>query len=217
MFLDTHIEDCWLSYFCITTNITLSRMEAHRFGYMWRYIRASMSLSGYLPPLCDNGHLLLDGGYLNNLPADVMKVFGADCIIAIDVGSTDDTTPINYGDSLSGWWVLINRLNPLAGWIGPDVSKIPQLAEIQSRLAYVSSVKQLEDAQRVEGVIYLKPPVNSYGTLEFNRYQEIFDCGYKYGKEIVEKWEKDGTLRKMGVKTENSDGKRGRAGRRASI
>ena len=29
-----------------------------------------MSLSGYLPPICDpeDGHLLLDGGYVNNLP-----------------------------------------------------------------------------------------------------------------------------------------------------
>lgn len=39
-------------------------------GSLWRYIRASMSLSGYMPPLCDpvDGHLLLDGGYVNNLP-----------------------------------------------------------------------------------------------------------------------------------------------------
>lgn len=41
-------------------------------GSLWRYVRASMSLSGYLPPLCDpsDGHLLLDGGYVNNLPGD---------------------------------------------------------------------------------------------------------------------------------------------------
>ena len=41
-------------------------------GSLWRYVRASMSLSGYLPPLCDplNGHLLLDGGYINNLPGN---------------------------------------------------------------------------------------------------------------------------------------------------
>ena len=34
--------------------------------------------SGYLPPLCDpkDGHLLLDGGYVNNVPADVMKDLG---------------------------------------------------------------------------------------------------------------------------------------------
>lgn len=41
-------------------------------GCLWRYIRASMSLSGYLPPLCDpkDGHLLMDGGYINNLPGN---------------------------------------------------------------------------------------------------------------------------------------------------
>lgn len=39
-------------------------------GSLWRYTRASMSLSGYMPPLCDpnDGHLLLDGGYVCNLP-----------------------------------------------------------------------------------------------------------------------------------------------------
>lgn len=39
-------------------------------GSLWRYVRSSMSLSGYMPPLCDpiDGHLLLDGGYINNLP-----------------------------------------------------------------------------------------------------------------------------------------------------
>lgn len=39
-------------------------------GSLWRYVRASMTLSGYLPPLCDpkDGNLLMDGGYINNLP-----------------------------------------------------------------------------------------------------------------------------------------------------
>lgn len=42
-------------------------------GSMWRYIRGSMSLSGYMPPMCDptDGHLLLDGGYVNNLPGNL--------------------------------------------------------------------------------------------------------------------------------------------------
>ena len=36
-----------------------------------------MSLSGYLPPICDpeDGHLLLDGGYVNNLPGDLTLYF----------------------------------------------------------------------------------------------------------------------------------------------
>lgn len=39
-------------------------------GSLWRFCRASMSLAGYMPPICDpsDGHLLLDGGYVNNLP-----------------------------------------------------------------------------------------------------------------------------------------------------
>lgn len=36
-----------------------------------------MSLSGYMPPLCDpkDGHLLLDGGYVNNLPGILQSIF----------------------------------------------------------------------------------------------------------------------------------------------
>lgn len=155
-----------------------------------------MSLSGYLPPLCDNGNMLLDGGYLNNLPADVMKIMGAETVIAVDVGSAEDNSEVNYGDSLSGWWVLFARMNPLAGYIGADVSKIPQMAEIQSRLAYVSSVKQLDEAKSIDGVLYLRPPVHVYGTLEFGKYQDIYEVGYEYGKKVVEIWEKEGVLEK---------------------
>ena len=50
---------------------SLSRTPLHTLpGSLWRYVRASMSLSGYMPPLCDpkDGHLLMDGGCINNLP-----------------------------------------------------------------------------------------------------------------------------------------------------
>lgn len=39
---------------------------------------------------------------------------GAKVVIAIDVGSRDETNLTNYGDALSGWWVLWKRFNPLA-------------------------------------------------------------------------------------------------------
>ncbi|XP_023253464.1 patatin-like phospholipase domain-containing protein 7 [Seriola lalandi dorsalis] len=110
------ILDLWLPYFNITTDITASSMRVHTDGSLWRYVRASMSLSGYLPPLCDpkDGHLLMDGGYINNLPADVARSMGAKVVIAIDVGSRDETNLTNYGDSLNGWWLLWKRFNPLA-------------------------------------------------------------------------------------------------------
>ena len=42
-----------------------------------------------MPPMCDpfDGHHLLDGGYVNNLPADIMHQKGAHHILAVDVGS----------------------------------------------------------------------------------------------------------------------------------
>lgn len=44
-------------------------MEIHTSGFAWRYIRASMSLAGLLPPLCDEQFsMLVDGGYMDNLP-----------------------------------------------------------------------------------------------------------------------------------------------------
>jgi lysophospholipid hydrolase len=44
-------------------------MEIHTTGYAWRYIRASMTLTGFLPPITDeDGNILVDGGYMDNLP-----------------------------------------------------------------------------------------------------------------------------------------------------
>lgn len=42
----------------------------YNIGELWRYVRASMTIAGVLPPLCDpsDGHLLLDGCYTNNVP-----------------------------------------------------------------------------------------------------------------------------------------------------
>lgn len=44
-------------------------------GCLWRYVRASMSIAGVLPPICDyiDGHLLVDGCYINNVPGKPKK------------------------------------------------------------------------------------------------------------------------------------------------
>jgi predicted acylesterase/phospholipase RssA len=63
---DTSIEDLWIPYFAVTTDISAMTSRIHTQGSLWRYVRASMSLSGYFPPMCDpqDGHQLLDGGAL---------------------------------------------------------------------------------------------------------------------------------------------------------
>lgn len=174
-FGQSRIEDFWLKFFTNTTNLTHSRMEIHQTGYSWRYIRASMSLAGLVPPVEDKGQMLMDGGYMDNLPVFEMQKLGASFVIAVDVGAVDDTSPIHYGDTLSGLWVLFNRWNPFS-----DYPNVPNMAEIQQRLTYVSSVKALEEAKRAKRVLYLRPPIDHYGTLEFSKFDEIVSVGHAY-------------------------------------
>ncbi|KAK8118720.1 patatin-like phospholipase [Apiospora kogelbergensis] len=158
-------------------------------GYAWRYVRASMSLAGLIPPLCDEGSMLLDGGYIDNLTVSHMKSIGADVIFAIDVGALDNDTPQTYGDSLSGAWAFFNRWNPFSTTPNP-----PTLAEIQGRLAYVSSVDALERAKTMPGCIYMRPPIDDYGTLDFGKFDEIYAMGHKFGQEFLDKLREDGVL-----------------------
>uniref|UniRef100_A0A8C0IUR6 lysophospholipase n=1 Tax=Chelonoidis abingdonii TaxID=106734 RepID=A0A8C0IUR6_CHEAB len=194
VFQDKQIEDLWLPYFNVTTDITASAMRVHKDGSLWRYVRASMTLSGYLPPLCDpkDGNLLMDGGYINNLPADIARNMGAKTVVAIDVGSQDETDLCNYGDSLSGWWLLWKRLNPWAQKV-----KVPDMAEIQSRLAYVSCVRQLEVVKSSSYCEYIRPPIDRFKTMDFGKFDEIYDVGYQHGKVVFSGWCRGDIIEKM--------------------
>uniref|UniRef100_A0A8C1PJU9 lysophospholipase n=1 Tax=Cyprinus carpio TaxID=7962 RepID=A0A8C1PJU9_CYPCA len=171
VFEDKQIEDLWLPYFNVTTDITASAMRVHKDGCVWRYVRASASYTPYLPPLCDpkDGHLLVDGCYVNNVPADIARNMGTKTVIAIDVGSQDETDLCNYGDSLSGWWLLWKRINPWA-----EKVKVPDMAEIQSRLAYVSCVRQLEVVKKSAYCEYIRPPIDRFKTMDFGKFDEIY-------------------------------------------
>ncbi|KAJ8792993.1 hypothetical protein J1605_003961 [Eschrichtius robustus] len=194
VFQDKQIEDLWLPYFNVTTDITASAMRVHKDGCVWRYIRASASYCPYLPPPCDprDGHLLVDGCYVNNVPADIARSMGAKTVIAIDVGSQDETDLSTYGDSLSGWWLLWKRLNPWA-----DKIKVPDMAEIQSRLAYVSCVRQLEVVKSSSYCEYLRPPIDCFKTMDFGKFDQIYDVGYQYGKAVFGGWSRGDVIEKM--------------------
>ncbi|KAI9782592.1 MAG: phosphatidylcholine and lysophosphatidylcholine phospholipase [Geoglossum umbratile] len=209
---NSQIEDFWLEFYCNTTNISKSRSDVHTSGYAWRYVRASMSLAGLLPPLCDDGSMLLDGGYVDNLTVAHMKSLGADVVFAIDVGSINDETPQQFGDSLSGFWASMNRWNPFSSYPNP-----PTLSEIQARLAYVSSVDALERAKTTPGCLYMRPPIDGYGTLDFAKFDEIYKVGYQYGKQYLAQLRDRGILPVMEETEEKKNLRRTMAPRRASI
>ena len=163
---------------------------------MWRYIRASMTLTGYLPPICDASrdehgneivHLLVDGGYVNNLPADVMaRGLGGATVIAVDVSSSSAFPSQNFGDSLTAlaWckWSLLSLISRKSR------APVPNMAAISTQLAYVSSEWQRLDAERGDIELYLRPPVQQFGLLEFGSLAEIQQAGYTYAKAEIQQW-----------------------------
>ena len=53
------------------------------------------------------------------------------------------------------------------------VVQVPDMAEIQSRLAYVSCVRQLDHVKNCDYCEYIRPPIDKYATLQFGRFDEI--------------------------------------------
>jgi len=54
-------------------------------------VRATIALPGLFKPVERDGQLLVDGGLLDNLPADVARQMGADVVIAVDVVGSSNT------------------------------------------------------------------------------------------------------------------------------
>jgi NTE family protein len=90
IFQQTLIEDMWLPFFCISSNLANHTEYVHRHGLIWEKTRASSSIPGLIPPMVIDGELHLDGGLLNNLPVDVMRQFVGKKgkIIAIELNSS---------------------------------------------------------------------------------------------------------------------------------
>ena len=65
------------------------------------------------------------------------------------------------------------------------------MAEIQSRLAYVSCERQLAQVKSgMEKCYHIRPPIDRYATLQFGSFDEIEETGYKHGTDIVSAWVK---------------------------
>ncbi|KAI5142643.1 lysophospholipid hydrolase [Nematocida parisii] len=184
IFKNQRIEDLWLPYYCITTDISGFEEKKHTDGILWRYVRASMSLSGYLPPLCDNGSFLLDGGYMNNVPADAMRSMGIRNIIAVDVGSEVETTFADYGDSINGFYILFQKIF--------STKKFLSLTEIQYRLAYLTSMHKERSLKSDVSIKYIRPDLAGYKTMNFRQFDEIVAHGYQYGKKVIAEWKNTG-------------------------
>nr|XP_005315128.4 patatin-like phospholipase domain-containing protein 6 isoform X1 [Chrysemys picta bellii] len=106
----------------------------------------------------------------------------------------------------------------------PTHIQVPDMAEIQSRLAYVSCVRQLEVVKSSSYCEYIRPPINRFKTMDFGKFDEIYRVlpglaspptpgwkewaphpahpshagrGYQHGKVMFSGWSRGDIIEKM--------------------
>ena len=191
-FGDVRLEDLWTPYFCISANLTTAEMVVHDRGVLWEAIRASGALPGILLPVVLGKTLLVDGGVINNLPGDVMRQRCGGAMLAVDVSPEEDVS-VGLEGFPSPWRILLNRVLPLQKKLA-----VPSIADILMRTLMLGSASRTYQVRR-DADLYLRPPIDRFGMLEFHSMKEIAAVGFQYGLQHLPKWkaEWDGQLKAL--------------------
>jgi NTE family protein len=72
-------------FLCIGADVVRGQEVVLNNGILADALRASMAIPTAFTPVEVHGNLLIDGGFINNFPADHLKAMGADIIIGVDV------------------------------------------------------------------------------------------------------------------------------------
>lgn len=112
-------------------------------------MRASMSLPLVFPPVPGEGRLLVDGGMLNNVPADVVRAMGADRVVAINVGDLKNPEEIDVS--------MLQAAN----------NSVTAMMRASTRVGLAAADIQID------------VPLKDYGSLDWRRSAELVQEGYK--------------------------------------
>lgn len=83
-------DDLPTPYRCVATDIRGGDAVVLERPPLARAMRATMAIPGVFTPVNWDDWLLVDGGALNNIPADVVRDMGADIVIAVNVGADSE-------------------------------------------------------------------------------------------------------------------------------
>jgi len=132
------------------TDIRTGKLVLLKDGNLATAMRASMAVPGAFTPVLLDGHLLIDGGIVNNLPVDVLREMGADIVIAVDVSKLDaEATAQSDFDSLGS---ILGRTY--------DIMRRPD-----------------QDRQGREADILITPDTTAFGASDFQAAAEIIPVG----------------------------------------
>lgn len=123
-------------------------------------IRASMTISPLLAPVEVDGRLLIDGGIVNNLPADVARAMGADILILVDI-----TSPFLRRD---------------------DIKDVLSVSDQMINLMTTTNVRQTVSELSSEDIL-IRPEVARSVSLTDEGINKTIEAGAKAAKELEQK------------------------------
>ena len=171
------ILDLEVPYFCVSSDLTLGAYNRHDSGPLARAVRASISLPGILPPVIDNGSVLVDGGVLRNMPTDLMRDSHEGIVIGSDV-SRD--AAIGVQD--------INLPNSWLRWFGSGSwRKGPPIVSILMRSATLPAAAEIR-AARESADIYIMPEVKPIEIRNWQAYPTAVAAGYEAATTTIAEW-----------------------------
>lgn len=168
-FGDIQIEDLWLPFFCVSSNLTTGMSHIHRSGRLRDALRASISLPGVMPPAIDesNNNVLVDGAVMKNFPADIMRISQLGPIVGVDVSRGRSITADDVARPESVWrWIRSGQ------W-----RKGPPIVSLLMRAATVTSGRDLAAARDATDVL-VTPDMTGVEIRDWSAYDPAVKAGY---------------------------------------
>jgi predicted acylesterase/phospholipase RssA len=184
---EARIEDLWLGYFCVSSNLGACDVKVHHDGPLWTAARTSSSLPGIMVPLVHDGAVHVDGGVMNNLPGDIMRR-QAGIVITVDVDSRENMSPA-FTEFPSAGKIFWSRILP---WRKAILA--PNVAEIMMA-TIMTGCRKSADAVKADADLSLEPPVRGIGILDFKAIDETARAAYVYTKSRLDALPADSPLR----------------------
>jgi len=175
------IEDLILPFYCVTANLTTSNADVHRTGKLWRWLLASVSLPGVLPPFNDAGQVHVDGGVIDNLPVREMRKMGRGLTIGVDI---DTAGALSAGAGVEDSWSAWEFFRRLV-WKRKETLPIPSIVRILLRSALVSSTARAAE-DRAAADLLIVPPMDRYDLLDWTSFDAAIETGYRSTMEALD-------------------------------
>lgn len=175
------LEDLWKRFYCVASNYSRACEEVLERGPAVEAILASTAIPGALPPVVRDGELLCDGGTLNNFPLDVMwRMRGVGHVIGVELSSSK---PRKLAlERIPGPWTLLrDRLRTRAA----RRFKLPSLANYLVNVTTLYSTSR-EAQMRGMADLHFHPRMERVGLLEWNRFDEVVEMGYRHAQEVLQ-------------------------------